>query len=136
MTNNMKDRKPRVTRKEARATGQTSTRTERIIARNEAKQPKLYARADKKIETGYAKSPAKGAKMEAKHGYNMPLAKKSGATADATGHWPSLNPATGQVLKGTKHPSMPITRATERDMGNKIVKKKGAMYSVPMKKKK
>jgi hypothetical protein len=103
-------------------------------------------RLNRRIERRYdryeeRKDKAKGdseklKKIEKKYGYNYDAAIKSGATADETGHWGSIDPSTGMILKGPKHPSIMKTRKIERVLGNKIIKKDGERYSVPRKKNK
>ena len=65
--------------------------------------------------------------------YDYDTAKDSGVEADETGHWPSLDPRTGMVLKGRKHKSWNKTEEVEKDLGNEIIKKDGRYYSVPRK---
>lgn len=101
-------------------------------------------RLNKKVERKYERlenkiSKAKGdteklKKIDKKYGYNYEAAIKSGLTPDKSGHWGSIDPSTGKILKGPKHPSMMKTKKIERVLGNKIVKKDGERYSVPRRK--
>lgn len=69
-------------------------------------------------------------------GYDYDSAKKAGLKADKTGHWPSRNPKTGQILKGQKHPTYHKTTAGEKKAGYKIRKDPdGKYYSSKAKKK-
>lgn len=79
-------------------------------------------------------NPEKLAKIEKKYGYNYDAALRSGGGPDESGHWDSINPDNGMILKGPKHPSIMKTRKIERILGNKIIKKDGERYSVPRKK--
>jgi len=101
-------------------------------------------RLNKKIEKKYERlenkiAKAKGdteklKKIDKKYGYNYEAATKSGLTPDETGHWGSIDPNTGMILKGKRHPSIMKTKKIERVLGNKIIKKGGERYSVPRKK--
>jgi hypothetical protein len=65
-------------------------------------------------------------------GYDFETAIASGGQADAEGHWGSLDPRTGMVLKGINHPTFHMTVEAERSLGNEIVKREdGRYYSVP-----
>lgn len=98
-------------------------------------------RLNRKVERGYAKvekkidrakgNPEKLKKIEKKYGYDYDAANKAGLGPDSTGHWPSIDPTSGRILKGPKHPSMIKTRRVEKILGNKVVKKQGGLYSVP-----
>ncbi len=103
------------------------------MANQDQKIERRYARAEKKISAAKLKSPAKAAKVEKKYGYNMAGAKAAGLKPDSTGHWPSRNPDTGEILKGRKHPTIGLTKSGEKKMGYKITKKKGTLYSQPKK---
>ena len=48
-------------------------------------------------------------------------------------HGSSLDPATGMVLKGRKHPSYYLTEQEEERRGSEIIKKNGRYYAVPKK---
>lgn len=78
--------------------------------------------------------PEKLKKIEKKYGYNYDAALKGGGGPDESGHWASINPDNGMILKGPNHPSIMKTRKIERILGNKIVKKDGERYSIPKKK--
>ena len=110
---------------------------------------KIYAvdnnpRLNKRVEKGYEKvakkvekakgNPEKLQKINKKYGYDYESAIAGGATPDSTNHWPSIDPGSGKILKGSKHPSMIKTKKVEKILGNKIVKKKGSLYSVPKRK--
>ena len=97
----------------------------------EKKIERRYQRAEKKIAKAKAKSPAAGIKAEKKFGYNYEGAKSAGLTPDSTGHWPSRNPNTGEILKGRKHPTIGQTKKSERELGYKITRKDGTLYSQP-----
>jgi hypothetical protein len=92
-----------------------------------------YKRADKKLEKANAKGPDAYAKANKKYGYDYESAKSAGITPDSTGHWPSRNPQTGQILKGRKHPTINMTKKGEREAGYKVYKKDGILYSKPKK---
>lgn len=80
-----------------------------------------------------------------KNGYDYISAEAFGITPDASGHWPSLAPLNDEslrnlglppgsslVLKDMKsHPTAHLTRKTERELGNKIIKKGARYFSVP-----
>lgn len=89
-------------------------------------------RVERKIEKAQGNE-KKLAKIEKKYGYNYEAAQAAGLEPDETGHMGSLDPNTGMVLKGRKHPSMIKTRKIEKILGNKLVKKDGQLYSVPKK---
>lgn len=46
-------------------------------------------------------------------------------------HSGSLDPKTGMILKGRKHPTYHMTESTEKEMGNEIVKIGNRYYSMP-----
>jgi hypothetical protein len=102
-------------------------RVKRIVERR-------YKRAEKKFTKANKKGPVAVQKVNKKYGYNVEEAQRAGMGVDSNGHMGSLNTQTGHVLKGPKHPSMILTRRTERSLGNKIIKRKGERYSVPKKK--
>ena len=62
-------------------------------------------------------------------GYDYDAARKAGLGPDATGHWPSRDPATGAILKGRQHPTWDLTEKGERDAGNAIYSRDGRYYS-------
>ena len=117
--------------------GKKKTVEERIAAVEN--NPRLNRRIDRR-ESKYDErkknaqgNPEKLQKIEKKYGYNYDAAIKSGGGPDETGHWGSIDPSTGMILKGKNHPSIMKTRKIERILGNKIVKKDGERYSVPKK---
>ncbi len=61
-------------------------------------------------------------------GYDFGTARRGGATADKTGHWPSRDPKTGQILKGQKHPTYHKTVTAEKKAGYTISKGKNGKY--------
>lgn len=91
-----------------------------------------YKRVEDKKERA-KDNPEKLQKIEKKYGYNYDAALKGGGGPDESGHWASINPDNGMILKGPKHPSIMKTRKIERILGNKIIKKDGERYSVPKK---
>ena len=64
-------------------------------------------------------------------GYDYDSAEKAGIRPDSTGHWPSRNTKTGQILKGRSHKTYHKTIQGEEEAGYKIQKRKGGYYSVP-----
>jgi hypothetical protein len=92
-----------------------------------------YDRVENKISKAKSNT-EKLKKIDRKYGYNYEAAIKSGLTPDSSGHWGSIDPSTGMILKGKKHPSIMKTKKIERVLGNKIVKKDGERYSIPKKK--
>lgn len=66
-------------------------------------------------------------------GYDYEAAEASGGKPDKRGHWGSLDPRTGMVLKGRKHSTWKLMEDEEIKRGFKITKKKnGRYYSVPV----
>ena len=64
--------------------------------------------------------------------YDMKSAKAAGLGPDETGHWPSRDPQTGLILKGSGHPTFNLTIEGERDAGYEIHKgEDGRYYSKP-----
>lgn len=62
----------------------------------------------------------------------METALAHGLTADATGHWPSRSPKTGQILKGRGHKTFNLTEEGEKAAGYEIIKSDdGRYYSHP-----
>mgnify|MGYP001569374431 CR=1 FL=1 len=61
-------------------------------------------------------------------GYDYGGAYDAGAKPDASGHWQSLDPRTGMVLKGAKHESFWKTKDVEDRMGNEVVKGPDGRY--------
>jgi hypothetical protein len=90
-----------------------------------------YERADKKIEAAKAESLEKYERVNKKYGYNYEAAEKAGIKPDETGHWASRNPDTGEILKGNKHPTMPLTKRGEKEAGYKMYRKDGKWFSKP-----
>lgn len=64
-------------------------------------------------------------------GYDYETAKSSGIKPDKTGHWPSREPKSGQILKGRKHPTYEKTVKGEDEAGYEIYKDGGKYYSRP-----
>lgn len=61
-------------------------------------------------------------------GYDYNLAVDSGAEPDSTGHWPSINPRSGRVLKGRSHETWDKTEEGEIALGNTITKEADGYY--------
>lgn len=87
--------------------------------------------ADRKIEKSKTQSPEKQERVQEKYGYDYKSAESAGIEPDETGHWPSRNPDTGQILKGSRHPTFPLTKIGEKEAGYKMYKKDGKWYSKP-----
>lgn len=69
-------------------------------------------------------------------GYDYETAEKHGIKPDETGHWPSRDPNTGQILKGRKHPTFHLTEEAEKEEGYEIYRARdGKYYSRPTEKK-
>jgi len=67
-------------------------------------------------------------------GYDYSSAIKAGLKPDDTGHWPSRDPKTGMLLKGSGHLTWGKTLAGEEDEGNAIRRREdGRYYSFPKK---
>lgn len=98
---------------------------------SDKKVERRYKRADKKLKKAHAKSPKAGDRAEKKFGYNFKEAERAGLGPDETGHWPSRNPDTGEILKGRRHPTIGRTKAAEKRLGFKMKKKKGVYFSQP-----
>ena len=65
-------------------------------------------------------------------GYDYETAKAHGIGPDETGHWPSREPETGVLLKGSQHPTWEKTIEGEASVGNRISKAEdGRYYSQP-----
>jgi len=63
-------------------------------------------------------------------GYDYETATRYGIKPDETGHWPSREPTTGQILKGQKHETYHKTIKGEEEAGYEIYKgKDGSYYS-------
>ena len=66
-------------------------------------------------------------------GYDYATAKAKGLGPDETGHWPSLDPETGMLLKGYSHPTIEQSVKAETSLGNAIYPgEDGRYYSRPM----
>jgi hypothetical protein len=64
--------------------------------------------------------------------YDYDAAEEAGLKPDETGHWPSRNPTTGQILKGRKHKTFNLTEEGEAKEGFEIFKGgDGRYYSRP-----
>lgn len=64
--------------------------------------------------------------------YDYDTAIESGDKPDETGHWSSIDPRTGMILKGKNHETFYKTIEAEEKLGNRIVKRAdGRYYSVP-----
>jgi hypothetical protein len=61
-------------------------------------------------------------------GYDYESAKSAGLSQDETGHWPSRNPKTGQILKGRGHETFSLTEQGEKEAGYKIEKGSDGKY--------
>ena len=61
-------------------------------------------------------------------GYDYETAEKAGLKPDETGHWPSRDPQSGQILKGKKHPTFYLTEKGEKEAGFKIHKGSDGRY--------
>lgn len=61
-------------------------------------------------------------------GYDMDTAVKAGLQPDETGHWPSREPKTGQILKGRKHKTFHLTVEADEKLGYKMTKGKDGRY--------
>jgi len=68
-------------------------------------------------------------------GFDMETANKFGIKPDPTGHYPSREPKTGQILKGRKHPTFHLTVKGEEEAGFEILKGKGGKFFSRKKKK-
>lgn len=63
-------------------------------------------------------------------GYDDDTAREAGLEPNEEGHWGSLDPRTGMVLKGRKHLGWDLMIKEEKRLGNKIVKRGNRYYSV------
>jgi len=64
--------------------------------------------------------------------YDYRTAIESGDKPDTSGHWHSLDPRTGMVLKGRQHETWNKTIEAEKALGNIVVKgPNGRYYSMP-----
>jgi len=64
------------------------------------------------------------------NGYDMATATQAGVEL-RDGHYPSLDPRTGMVLKARNHPTWNLMVEEEKRLGNKIIKRGNRYYSVP-----
>lgn len=63
-------------------------------------------------------------------GYDYEGAKKAGLKRDPkTGRWPSRDPKTGLIFKGSNHPTWPKTVKAEKKAGYYIYEYKDRYYS-------
>tara|TARA_R110000868_G_scaffold36279_6_gene128938 strand:- start:747 stop:1202 length:456 start_codon:yes stop_codon:yes gene_type:complete len=124
-TDELEDNSKKKTIEERIAAVENNPRLNRRIERR-------YKRVEDKKENAQG-NPEKLQKIEKKYGYNYDAAIKSGGSPDETGHWGSIEPNTGMLLKAKHHPSIMKTKKIERILGNKIVNKDGEKYSVPKK---
>lgn len=60
-------------------------------------------------------------------GYDYKTARRSGLGPDHTGHWPSRDPNSGQILKGKKHHTFGLTEKGEAAAGY-VIEKRGDRY--------
>ena len=93
-----------------------------------------YERQLKKITkaTGTSKEKA----VRKKYDYDHEYASKIGVKPDKSGHRQSIDPKTGKILKGRKHPTMYKTKKTDKALGYKHKKIDGEWYSLPKPRKK
>ena len=61
-------------------------------------------------------------------GYDYDTARRSGLSPDESGHWPSRDPSTGQLLKGARHPTWDKTIEAEERLGNRVTRGEGGRY--------
>ena len=61
-------------------------------------------------------------------GYDEETAVSAGLKPDNTGHWPSREPKSGQILKGRKHETFHLMEEGEEKAGYEIYKGKGGRY--------
>ncbi len=61
-------------------------------------------------------------------GYDYETAINSGLSADETGHWPSREPKSGQILKGKNHPTFSKTMAGEQEAGFEVSQGEDGRY--------
>lgn len=64
-------------------------------------------------------------------GFDYGTANDAGSKPGSDGHWGSLDPRTGMVLKGRGHPTWDLMEAEETKRGSRIVKRGGRYYSEP-----
>ncbi len=75
------------------------------------------------------KAPQAGGFKTDGEAYDYSSAKAAGLSPDKTGHWPSRNPVTGLLLKGTNHPTWDKTLKGEKEAGYHVSKRDGRYYS-------
>lgn len=61
-------------------------------------------------------------------GYDVETAMAAGLKPDETGHWPSREPTSGQILKGRRHPTFQKTLDADEAMGYVLTKSKDGKY--------
>ncbi len=64
-------------------------------------------------------------------GFDLETFKESGGVPDETGHMGSFDPRTGMLLKGMNHPTIGLTLAEEKKLGNKVIKRGDRFFTVP-----
>ena len=116
-----------LTKLKQRAEGQYYGTEEKIKVR----EPKVRDWADKELKklSIYRGEPTGGTFDPEGTGYDSDTAREAGLEPDETGHWGSLDPRTGMLLKGMKHKTIQKTIDVERKLGNKIVKRGKRYYS-------
>ena len=62
-------------------------------------------------------------------GYDYDSARGAGIKPNKSGHWPSREPKSGLILKGTSHPTFKKTVEGERKAGYSIYQKNNRYYS-------
>ena len=98
------------------------------------KDKRRYERSERKIKK--AEGTKREEKVRGRYGYNYKAADAEGITPDETGHMPSRNEVTGEILKGRKHPTIYKTKKVERALGYRIKRRDGKMYSIEKKSRK
>ena len=61
-------------------------------------------------------------------GYDYTGARAAGLRPDSSGHWPSRDPRTGLLFKGTSHPTFSKTRGAATRLGYEIKEGPGGRY--------
>jgi len=61
-------------------------------------------------------------------GFDHETARREGLGPDASGHFPSRVPRTGQLLKGRNHPTFQKTLDAEKRLGFTVRKGKGGRF--------
>lgn len=64
-------------------------------------------------------------------GYDYDTAVSAGLVPDKTGHWSSVDPRSGLILKGRGHKTWNKTVKAEGELGNEIYKKEGRYFTRP-----